>query len=346
MVCNTRKPNPEKLKFVTEKRIPAVHADWLWECLRTGELQPFDEYLLNVIVPGRTDKTSKISQQPFTEVPTAPLSSEDSTKLRKKKMQATKPVTQSRNGPQRPRTLDLALFTDSVPHSTESSTNPNRRTQDPTVDENEGFNGAFDGSASQPLQDINPSVNSPRRPSTSSIHSNLFLNSKSASTSRSNSTSDAPRKPAPLSCTRDHTPESMSNTAGSNLPLADEMRDEEHDYTNLMSGLLAARKAAASAAPSKEDEKKKRRRQLGRATSTRSNGSTAEEVFSRTSSADHTRDVRDGDENENRDRRQQKYVEYQPSQELGWDAEGLQAGIGVVKDVVSEGSKLGRRRRM
>jgi len=127
----------------------------------------------------------------------------------------------------------------------------------------------------------------------------------------------------------------------------------------MMSELLARRKAAAenSGATSKEDEKKKRRRQLGRAPSNAlhtSNPSTADDLASRANSV-VAEERFEG----------KGYVEYQPSQELGWDAPGAReerekmiramggkveesgvmvGPIGVVKDIVSEAG-LGRSRK-
>ena len=146
-----------------------------------------------------------------------------------------------------------------------------------------------------------------------------------------------------------------------------------------MASILAARKAHAAAKADnagKKDDKRKRRRQLGRATSGRSNASTADDIASRTSSAAEGAkrpffneenlvegDVEKGGERDGK----QKYVEYQPSQELGWDAPGAQEAreqmiramggkiedsavmvspIGVVRDMVDEGrGRSGRRRR-
>ncbi|KAF2264726.1 hypothetical protein CC78DRAFT_543774 [Lojkania enalia] len=343
MVCNTRKPNPEKFKFVTEKRIPAVHATWLWDCLETGELQPYHDYLLNSL---QGPKPHVRPTEQFTEVPTAPLSEEDSAKLRKKKSQAAR---HARNALQKSCPLDLTMSADPTPTSTESHTNPNT-----TFEHDESLTVGFDGPASQPLQDINP--NSPRRPSTSS---NASTNPKSkfnsASTSRSNSTSGALPKAVTTHLKQRHTkqPSPDSVIPPQTEPAPTGPPPLEKDYTSIMTDLLAARKAAASKIPGKEDEKWKRRRQLGRAQSTRSNPSTADDPLSRASSGSAALgnmdeggifDLVGEGRNEGKG-----YVEYQPSQELGWDAPGAQEARKrvIVKDVVSEpsGLRTGRRKR-
>lgn len=372
LICNTKKPNSEKFRYATEKRIPAVHASWLWECLGSGDLQPFDGYLLNTL-PSQSEKPRQNLQQPFNEVPTAPLSREDSEKLRRRKAQAIKHASrpQSQNAPQRGGTLDLTLSTGTTNSSSNASlTHPNT-SNDWAPDDEQGI-GGYDGQASLPLQDINPSVNSPRRPSTSSNTSN----SKTTTTStRSNSLSDAARKPAPAAPTskppKDRTPDS-------GVPPLTDPAPEPKDYSSIMSNILAQRKAAAEQNPNPDAEKKKRRRQLGRAASSRSNPSTADDVVSHASSAlatehrvsehlDET--VLDNMLDGAKDLGKGRLDEYQPSQELGWDAPGAQEAreqmiramggkveetsgvvrsVGVVRDVVSAdrgAGRAGRRKR-
>jgi DNA replication regulator DPB11 len=344
-------------------------------------------------------------------VPTAPLSSEDSAKLSSRKAQPRenttkhplKASTKIKGPPQRTRILELAPSAEPTPvSSTELPTVHHPRTrlsflhqsdddEDDDDDDNEPANGGIDAAASLPLQDINPCVNSPRRPSTSSNTS-----------SKPNTKNDALRKPTPAPNTTpdlmtahelvipyDDSPinppeDSVIPTDPPMITLADvplltneqappvprEPIPEEKDHASIMASIMAARKAHAIAKvndTTDEDPKKRRRRQLGRATSTRSNGSTADDLASRSSSAKHTiideGSVRDGEEIIKR----KVYEEYQPSQELGWDAPGAQEqreqmiramggvvemggmrveSIGLVKDVVSESvGGRGRKRR-
>ncbi|KAF2705857.1 hypothetical protein K504DRAFT_493711 [Pleomassaria siparia CBS 279.74] len=407
MICNSRKPNPVKLKFATDKRIPAVHSTWLWECLSTGRRLPFDKYLLNTIDPLPQKSRQKPLQESFAAVPTAPLSSEESAKLQAKKTQAKRDTTKTNGGPQQARTLDLAPSADPAPLvSTKPSTIriPNPRVPGPFLDEDEddGFDVGHDDVNPLPLQDINPNVTSPRRQSTSSSAETLNK-ANSVSTSRSNSIADITRKPAPAAraskLVKETTPDSVLPhddpslpSEGSVIPVDTPVDGSEYvipepapapapapapekDHASIMASIMAVRKAHAAAAASKtgphtskEDEKRNRRRQLGRATSTRSNNSTTDDVISRTSSAvdvakrvfsaEDSIETSEGCDGEQsfEGKARKTYEEYQPSQELGWDSPGAAiarekmiremggkveetgtkvASIGVVKDVVS-----------
>lgn len=350
--------------------------------MHTGELQPFEKFLLNTLTP--------ISQKPrpkghFSEIPTAPLSSSDSAKLHKKnenKVQLTKHTSKAQpsKGPQRSRILDLAVSANSTPASTTStgsSTHPNT-TIGPFIDDDddEPTIQGLDGPASLPLQDLHPDMNSPRRPSnssdTSTIAPNAKLNGSSKSTTRSSSVADAQRKSVPTARTstlaRDPTPDSV-------IPPLSEPVQEEKDYTSIMSNLLAQRKAATehNASNFEADKRKLRRRQLGRATSTRSNPSTADAPVSRAGSEAPNGIAEEevnfdsvlGEEKDFGVGKGKGVVMYQPSQELSWDALGAQEAreqmiraiggkvldsggvvaqkpIGVVKDVVSGEVGLGR----
>ncbi|KAF2111428.1 hypothetical protein BDV96DRAFT_582142 [Lophiotrema nucula] len=363
LVSNTRRPNPEKLKFATDKRIPTVHADWLWDCLQTGKLQPFDNYTLNKL-PSQPQRIHQKPQGHFTEVPTAPLSEEDSAKLRQKKAQSARHASKPRNGVRRPGALDLTLSTDPTPLSTGSSTNPDTSTHRTPFDLDSPTIGGYNGNASQPLGELDPSMNSPRRPSISSNISSEKAQSKpnSATTASSNSSSELLIKPPPkqrktsmFTDTREPTPDSVIPPESATEPEpptktpADLEPAPQKDFTGIMSEIVAARKAAAASAkdPDTEDPKKRRRRQLGRAQSTRSNPSTADDVLSLSRASSGSK-VIDGDEIE---RGAGGYKEYLPSQELGWDAEGLGGmGVGevaVVKDVVRDPGlgRAGRRKR-
>ncbi|KAF1996794.1 hypothetical protein P154DRAFT_306632 [Amniculicola lignicola CBS 123094] len=289
VVCNTRKPNPEKIKFATDKRIPAVHSTWLWDCLRTGDLQLFEKYMLNTIAPA--PRTNQVSQE-FREVPTARLSEEDSAKLRERKTRATK-LQKPRNGTHRPGTLDLIsadpLTASTTATSTNSNTTPNIS---PLEDEDdEPFLANFDGPNSHPLQPINPEVNSPRRPSTTSNPSTTHPNTKANSVASDDSTSSAEsliRRPLNRTTTRTRekditpdlvippAPEEIEQDEG-NEKEKEKGKGKEKDYDKLMSDLMAKRHASKLMNPQPSKDAPRRKRALGRAASTRSNPSTAGE---------------------------------------------------------------------
>jgi hypothetical protein len=353
LICNTRRPNPEKLTFTAARRIPAVHVTWLWECLRARKLLPFDENLLNDIEPEALKPRPK-PQQP---TPTVPISEEDSAKLRKQKAQVGKPTLkpQKQSGVQRSLPLDLASSSDATLASTATTaTNRNTASRLPFLDDDEDQNDGsvpnMDGSTSFPLQEIPPGVNSPRRPSTSSTFS-TSSNSKSTTetTSLVRPNSKIPKSAA---APKGPTPDSI-------IPPLTEPVAEEKDYSKIMSNILAQRKAVAEQNLTKKGERQKRRRQLGRATS---NPSTAGDAASRTSSGAVAPNPV-ADEDTSVPKEQDKAHEYQPSQELGWDAPGAQEArenmirglggkvevtcgvvetIGVLKDIVSGDSGLGR----
>jgi hypothetical protein len=132
-----------------------------------------------------------------------------------------------------------------------------------------------------------------------------------------------------------------------NEEVNDKEKEKEKDYSTIMSNILAQRKAASAQNPvnPQEASRQKRRRQLGRATSTRSNPSTADgEVLSRASSVSISGPANAANANADADAEiepdgafdsvlgpgetefgKAKAVQvYQPSQELGWDAHGAQ----------------------
>ncbi|UPX15095.1 protein kinase activating protein dpb11 [Ascochyta rabiei] len=318
IVCNSRRPAPHKLKFATDRRIPAVHADWLWQCLHTGALQPFSNHLLNTLAPRQPQKTRPKPQ--LTEKPIVALPKEEGSKLQEnpKKTNATRIVTKPQNsrarGPQIPRALDLAPSADATPASpTDPLTLPADSTRTSHAFDNNEALGDFDGNASAPLHDI--TANSPRRPSASSTGS--ATNGKDKRRQRSSSAESLIRAiPAARSSNpaREPTPDSVI-PAPSEPPVQDPQPpvkgpEEEKDYSDLLTKLRATRKAAPTPAD-QADEKRRRRRQLGRATSTRSVGSAG--------------DAGSGNLSLNGEDEDDETVvinEYQPSQELGWDSPG------------------------
>lgn len=362
MICNTRNPNPEKFRFASDKGIPAVHASWLWDCIFSGSAEPYDRYLLNTI-QSQPQKSKERSQASFAEVPTAPLSEEDSLKLRQRKARNAKPTPKPRGGLRRPGPLELSLSGPSTPASTTgSSTNQNTTANDSSLDQDEPLSGAFDGAGSLPLQEINPSVNSPRRPSASSTGSISFP-TKSSST-RSDSISDAPTKSAggqlkPQSA-KEATPDPAVSARDTRYS-EEKARPPEKDYSEIMSKLLATRKTTNLT--EKEDEQgRRKRRPLGRAQSMRSNPSTNEDILSRQNSMSL---AEEGEEGDGIEKLRKGFELPEPSQELGWDSPGAQKarermiramggkveegrnaleGIGVVKD--STGGVAGYARSM
>ncbi|KAH8725804.1 hypothetical protein GQ44DRAFT_739308 [Phaeosphaeriaceae sp. PMI808] len=337
LVCKNREPNEQKLKFATDRHIPAVHATWLWECLRTGQIQPYGKYQLQASAPLQV-QNPRTRHQPeaSADIPTARLSTEESLELQHKKAQIPKNTPMQRGpGPQPTRALDLVLSADITPLSTTNSlTHPKISTYDSHLDHR----------TSLPLRDIG--ANSPHKSSTTTP------DSKSPSRQRSSSAESLIR-PAPRQWqsrpSKTTTPDSVV-PAAAELPGPPQNPPEEKDYSDILAQLRANRKPP----PSIVDQNPRRgRRQLGRGMSTRSNDSTAD------SSGQINLDGAD-------DREQVQ--EYQPSQELGWDSPGAAKareqmikrlggrvteksvrveGIGVVRDDGSEaaGARIPRKKR-
>jgi hypothetical protein len=365
LICNNRKPSPEKFKFATDKRIPAVYAGWLWRCLQTGQLQSFGDDLLNKVQPQPETAANKPLES-YVEVPTVRLSDADNEQRKKPKDHPEKAVSKSRprTVQQRPGALALSYTTAPTLDSTRSSADPD--TAGGWAANDEGVMPNLDGPSSHPLRDINPSVNSSRRPSASSNASSAKSRAASGSASSSNTLGD--------SNTLEPAPADRQYRAGKEMPPAvtAEPIPEEKDYSSIMSNILAQRKAAAEQQNQKKEESRRKKRQLGRAPSNPSTaGASLDNPLSRpgsAASADPSPVLLERDEED------KSVIEpqgYKPSQELGWDDPGAQAArermiramggrveetgvtvvqpTGVMRDIVSGdgiGEGRGRRRRL
>jgi hypothetical protein len=346
IVCNPPTVNSPKLKFAADKRIPAVHVTWLWECVRSGRLQPYGEYQLHR--PSSPQPQKLRQKQSVTDRPDAAGPEEGNAKLRQKNVQAAKIVTKPlrQQLPGRPGTLDLAA-------STTELRDANHDTDQLTYDQDEPTINSYDGAASFPLQETN--ANSPHRPSASAT------SARPLSRHRSSSAESLIRfgKPNPQ---RTPTPDSVVPAAHDSVIPAEDTElavtlgieaqtakpEEEKDYSDILAQLRANRKTAPTSADQAEDKRRKRR-QLGRATSTRSNQSAGGDSSGNLLDEEGETVVLD---------------EYQPSQELGWDSPGAAKAreqmikklggtvkeksvpvqeIGIVKDVAAE--TVGRRKR-
>ncbi|KMU85790.1 rad4 [Coccidioides immitis H538.4] len=71
LICNTTKPNSEKLRHAQQWNIPAVLADWLWISVQTGEMKAFEPYLISGRDPysagGQTNETRSLGGSRQTE---------------------------------------------------------------------------------------------------------------------------------------------------------------------------------------------------------------------------------------------------------------------------------------
>lgn len=352
LVCNSKTPNKEKLNYAVERNIPAVSVEWLWDCLRTGEKQPLQDYLLNKPRERRPDGAKQ-----FIEVPTAPLSEEDAAKLRKRKQQQNldkshtivKKLPKDKDRHRRARTLELVPSNEPAPTLTVRNDSPDSNDLGtPTLTHDDS------ASITAPLQDLPPEVNSPRRPSNTSVYSASI-----------GSTADSTSKHTPVS-------ERATSDKASRQPTPDStiLPEPQESLNTTITNLLAQKQAASAAPPTESNQRRRKRGLLGRATSGMSNPSTSVS-FSRTSSlgvAEHPATAPQGAELDAEDRPEIKFTEYMPSQSLLYEDPEVQAAredmirrmggkveevvgvvspIGVVRDVVTEGvaRRVGRRRK-
>lgn len=359
-MCNPPTVNTPKLKFATDKRIPAVHATWLWACLRSGRLQSYAEYQLNKPPPPQPRKLNS-GPRPQEEASTLSIPEDKSTKARQGNQQpakiVAKPPRQQRHG-----ALDLALPTEATPTSIEDPVSRGADDSNLTYNEDESVFPGFDGTASLPLRETN--ANTPRRLSISSNNPKRI--SRPRSSSAESLIAPAPRKSKTgRTLTSDSVVPNIdadsvipedADVAAPTLPQEAPQEKEpagEKDYSSILAQMRASRKAAPSPAD-QAISKTRIRRQLGRATSTRSN----------TSAGDSSGNLLADDDDENT----VLVEEYQPSQTLGWESPGAAKareqmirklggtvqetsvaveGIGVVRDAGGETmtSRTGRKRR-
>ncbi|KAF2439014.1 hypothetical protein P171DRAFT_525588 [Karstenula rhodostoma CBS 690.94] len=321
LVCRNDKPNSDKVKYAADKRIPVVHADWLWACITSVEVQPYDAYSLKAVPSQPPQPSRKPNDSSNKAVPTAPLSKEDSIKLQQKKAQKSRLALDTRGNSRRPGALELSASGPPTPSTTGSSTNPkatNTQSKHSSLsfEQDAQFPGSYDGTASLPLQDVD--VNSPRKPSTSSTDSTAFPKP-----------ADPPAKPAPVQRNtrpvRQPSPDSVippdSEPPVEAVTEAPVAPPPEKDYSDIMSKLLASRKMSAPV-EKEEDRGRRKRRPLGRAQSGRSNTSNADDLFSRQSS--DSKVVEEEEMGEEDGHVLEAFKPPEPSQMLGWDSPGAQ----------------------
>ncbi|KAF2490115.1 hypothetical protein BU16DRAFT_622648 [Lophium mytilinum] len=347
VISNTPTPHKEKLTYARDNSIPIVSASWLRECIESGEKLPFRKYIL---LSCRAPLLNK-APCPFVEEPTAPLSEEDQEKLRKTKQRrkVNKPQGVNKTAPKDKRPMKRANTLELVA----SNPSPESTGNDEANDAEESPTFPFDASASVPLQELAPEVNSPRRPSTNSAHSNSTTGSPSSKFT-----------PAPETAEQEPSPDSVVPSKA------------QESLDSVIITLLAQKQAASAASAAQPAEPISRRRKrglLGRATSGTSNPSTSAS-FSGPNSFDIEKGENALDENEAGEKElgQQESIpkEYMPSQSLLYEDPSVQAArekmirkmggtvdevrgvvgpIGVVRDVVSEpvvGRGVGRRRKL
>lgn len=255
-------------------------------------------------------------------MPTAPLTKAVGPRAQKH----TKKPRPTFDAPQRSGALELSR-SDHLTPSTTGSTSPPTLNNDSNLElqQDAQLTGVNDGGESLPLQDVDPGVNSPRKPSINAVARQNMKSSLSRGISI-----DAVLEVAPALPPQSHVRQPSPNLGipADTAPSAEVPINEpnppppEKDYSDIMSKLLASRKT--SVPMDKEEEKgRRRRRPLGRAQSTRSNTSTAaDEAPSRQSST--AKVVEEEEMGDHDDNILQAFKPPEPSQQLGWDSPGAQ----------------------
>lgn len=64
-MCNAVHPSNDKLRHAQLWGVPAVTAEWLWDCIRLGDILPFDAYLVQPVNdPSKVSTVSKTVEMP------------------------------------------------------------------------------------------------------------------------------------------------------------------------------------------------------------------------------------------------------------------------------------------
>ncbi|KAI9788652.1 MAG: hypothetical protein M1835_002157 [Candelina submexicana] len=257
LLCNSRLPSKEKLRHALEWKIPAVSADWLWDCIKRGKRVDFGNYLVTAPV---------LAPKPSTMPPRATKVPSKDNKARRSKSDI--PGSDFREGKHMQLSRNASRQSKEVlPEKLSTVTHPNHddacsaQAKQP-VPQNDPprFREALEEPTSEelrpeahlsPLQSIPPEVNSPLKPTSSSSSPNK----------------QAPPRKSP-------TPASEAEQYNRSDSLRCNIAD-----------LLANKQATVFNRPSANSDSKPRRRRalLGRAPSDLSNRSNS---FSRASSID------------------------------------------------------------
>ncbi|KAL9026162.1 MAG: hypothetical protein Q9196_005129, partial [Gyalolechia fulgens] len=67
LVCNKVVPGHEKFRHAQHWNVPAATADWLWDCIRIGELKDFQPYLVQPWTPKTLPESDEAQKHPMDE---------------------------------------------------------------------------------------------------------------------------------------------------------------------------------------------------------------------------------------------------------------------------------------
>ncbi|KAL9598814.1 MAG: hypothetical protein Q9219_004233 [cf. Caloplaca sp. 3 TL-2023] len=63
LICNKLVAGHEKLRHAQHWNVPAVTAEWLWDCIRSGEFREFEHYLLQPWLPKSRSDSDEVQKQ-------------------------------------------------------------------------------------------------------------------------------------------------------------------------------------------------------------------------------------------------------------------------------------------
>ncbi|KAL8946348.1 MAG: hypothetical protein Q9222_007244, partial [Ikaeria aurantiellina] len=201
LICYKIVPGQEKLHHAQLWNVPAITAEWLWDCIRSGELKSFDAYLVQPRPVQRQARTSK-SQEPVPKEAQQDAERDEDTNIRRAPDQATiLPDTKKR-----PSMISSEKSTANPPTSSNTSRThlpqANTRTSDPLREISPNSSPPKPSISPSKPTSINNSDSLQPKPSASSIsdpalssaihsflahHQNIRSASRSASRTASNS---------------------------------------------------------------------------------------------------------------------------------------------------------------
>ncbi|KUJ22125.1 uncharacterized protein LY89DRAFT_715108 [Mollisia scopiformis] len=254
--------------------VPIVTADWLWDCIKSGQRLPYAKYKLR-LTKKRAESIPNVKERP---------SSRASTRPERSKSEILKPITASSSGhssnttrPPRNSGLDVTAFADDG-----ASSNLTRSARQSGLDET-AFADDEPDKATRPARtsELDTTAFQKEVPSVKDEQVSQVL-----SFGQTSSTEDIPIKAPPLSERSINSPTRTTSTASAPSEPPPPSRPSE-EISNAISCLLAKSKSAAAPAHTDPSEGRRRggNRILGRVTS---NVSTASANRSRATSVDST----------------------------------------------------------
>ena len=183
LVCNNVAPGQEKLSHAHLWSVPAVNADWLWDCIREGQMLPYNDYLVEPtdarnLVNSDSTSTKKVEKPAVTRTGDAkPAAKGKSTEKPSKKPTSSskEQLRHHKREPREPKPFGSPgestanLFPDDAGPFLEDDP-PQERVRenilahDPNKTRNDSLGGRSKPSRPLPLHEITPNSSPPKPP--------------------------------------------------------------------------------------------------------------------------------------------------------------------------------------